>query len=453
MNFKEKLKLSLGEDVVKDDEETLLRYSKDSSDHPPILPSVVILPRNLNDVIRAVEILYSERIPITPRGSGTSLTGGSIPSEGGAVISPERMNKIKEIDEENLTATVEPGVITGDLINEVEKFNLFYPPDPASLQSCTIGGNVAENAGGPRAFKYGTTKNYVLEIEAVIKNGERIRIGKKTKKWVVGYDLPSLFVGSEGTFGIITEITLRLIPKPPRFYTLLVAFGDGVKAGKAVSEMIKSSLFPNAIEFVDGKCISAVGEKIAPFLPKDTEAFLLVEFDGFGPEFERQVEIAYEIFQKNSAWEVFVAEDEGTRSRLWSARRGVLPSLESLGKLIRHEDVVVPRSKIPDLIAYTEEIERNTGLKVASFGHAADGNIHVNILYEEDQKEIMERAVDMVIEKVWELGGTASGEHGIGLIKKKHLLLEQGEALVRLQREIKGVFDPKNLFNPDKVFP
>jgi len=192
--------------------------------------------------------------------------------------------------------------------------------------------------------------------------------------------------------------------------------------------MIKSSLFPTAIEFVDGKCISAVGEKIAPFLPKDTEAFLLVEFDGFGPEFERQVEIAYEIFQKNSAWEVFVAEDEGTRSRLWSARRGVLPSLESLGKLIRHEDVVVPRSKIPDLIAYTEEIERKTGLKVASFGHAADGNI-----YKEDQKEIMERAVD-----------TASGEHGIGLIKKKHLLLEQGEA---------RVFDPKNLFNPDKVFP
>jgi FAD/FMN-containing dehydrogenases len=181
MNFKEKLKLSLGEDVVKDDEETLLRYSKDSSDHLPILPSVVILPRNLDDVIRAVEILYSERIPITPRGSGTSLTGGSIPSEGGAVISLERMNKIKEIDEENLTATVEAGVITGDLINEVEKFNLFYPPDPASLQSCTIGGNVAENAGGPRAFKYGTTKNYVLEIEAVIKNGERIRIGKKTK--------------------------------------------------------------------------------------------------------------------------------------------------------------------------------------------------------------------------------------------------------------------------------
>jgi glycolate oxidase len=179
----------------------------------------------------------------------------------------------------------------------------------------------------------------------------------------------------------------------------------------------------------------------------------LVEFDGFGPEFERQVEIAYEIFQKNSALEVFVAEDEGTRSRLWSARRGVLPSLESLGKLIRHEDVVVPRSKIPDLIAYTEEIERKTGLKVASFGHAADGNIHVNILYEENQKEIMERAVDMVIEKVWELGGTASGEHGIGLIKKKHLLLEQGEALVRLQREIKRVFDPKNLFNPDKVFP
>jgi FAD/FMN-containing dehydrogenase len=244
MNFKEKLKLSLGEDVVKDDEETLLRHSKDSSDHPSILPSVVILPRNLNDVIRAVEILYSERIPITPRGSGTSLTGGSIPSEGGAVISLERMNKIKEIDEENLTATVEPGVITGDLINEVEKFNLFYPPDPASLQSCTIGGNVAENAGGPRAFKYGTTKNYVLEIEAVIKKGERIRIGKKTKKWVVGYDLPSLFVGSEGYLWDNNRDNLKAHTKTPKVLHPACCFWGWGKSWKIGIRNDKKFPFP-----------------------------------------------------------------------------------------------------------------------------------------------------------------------------------------------------------------
>lgn len=452
LNYKDKLKLALGEDKVKDDYEHLLMFSKDSSDHPGFIPSLVIHPESTQDVIKAVEILYSEKIPITPRGMGTSLSGGSIPVEGGAVIVFDRMNKIKEVDTENLTITVEPGVITGDIIREVEGFNLFYPPDPASLESCTIGGNVAENAGGPRAFKYGTTKHYVLELEVVIKNGERIRVGRRTKKWVVGYDLPMLFTGSEGTLGIITEITLRLIPKPPKVYTLLAAFPDEVKAGEAVSEVIKSSLFPTAVELVDSKCIKAVGDKIAPFLPKDTGAFLLVEFDGFGPEFEGQVEKAYEIFERKGVIDVLVAEDSSTWAKLWDARRNVLPSLEGFGKLVRHEDVVVPRSKIADLIAYTERVEKKTGLMITSFGHAADGNIHVNILYDKGQEDLMEKAVNMVIEGVWELGGTAAGEHGIGLLKKKHMLREQGEYLLRLQKAIKGVFDPKNLFNPDKLF-
>ncbi|MEO0214884.1 MAG: FAD-linked oxidase C-terminal domain-containing protein [candidate division WOR-3 bacterium] len=452
MDYKDKLKLALGGDKIRDDYEHLIMFSKDSSDHPGVIPSLVIRPESTEDVVKTVEILYSEKIPLTPRGMGTSLSGGSIPVKGGVVLAFDRMNRIKDVDTENLTITVEPGVITGDIIREAERFNLFYPPDPASLESCTIGGNVAENAGGPKAFKYGTTKHYVLELEVVIKNGERIRVGKRTKKWVVGYDLPMLFTGSEGTLGIITEITLRLIPKPPKVYTLLAAFPDEVKAGEAVSEIIKSSLFPTAIELVDNKCIKAVGEKIAPFLPKDTGAFLLVEFDGFGPEFEGQVERAYEIFEKRGVIDVFVAEDSSTRAKLWDARRKVLPSLESFGKLIRHEDVVVPRSKIADLVSYTERVERETGLMITNFGHAADGNIHVNILYENGQEDLMEKAVNMVIEKVWELGGTAAGEHGIGLLKKKHLLKEQGEHLLVLQKAIKGVFDPENLFNPDKMF-
>lgn len=452
MRVIDKLKLALGEEMVRDDEEHLVLFSRDSSDHPGNLPLAVIHPRDVSDVIKAVEILYSERIPITPRGSGTSLSGGSIPTPNGVVISFDRMNRIKEIDTENLLVVVEPGVITGELINKVSEYNLFYPPDPASLQTCTIGGNVAENAGGPRAFKYGTTKHYVLELEVVIKNGQVVRLGKRTKKWVVGYDLPMLITGSEGTLGLITEITLRLIPKPPKTYTLLAAFPNEVKAGMSVSKLITKSLFPSSVELVDHKCINAVGDVIAPFLPKGTGAFLLVEFDGFGYEFERQVEIAYEVFEKNGVIDVFVAEDESTRERLWNARRKVLPSLESLGKLIRHEDVVVPRSRIPDLIIATEKIEKEFGLPITNFGHAADGNIHVNILYDKGQEDIMNKVVDRVMEEVISMGGTCAGEHGIGLLKKKHLRKELPPLSIEIQRNIKKIFDPENLFNPDKIF-
>lgn len=452
MNPVDRLRLELGEDKVKVDEEHLIAYSMDASDAPPVMPLAVIYPESAEDVVKAVQLLYSMKIPITPRGMGTSLSGGAVPSPGGVVISFERMNRIIDLDRENLTITVEPGVITGDLIRAVEAENLFYPPDPASLDTCTIGGNVAENAGGPRAFKYGTTKHYVLEIEAVVGEGKLLTTGRRTKKWVVGYDLPQLLTGSEGTLGLFTRITLRLLPKPPSTYTLLAAFRSEGDAARSVSRIIANGLLPSAMEYVDGKCIRAVGDEIAPFLPKDTGAFLLVEFDGFGPEFERQVERAYELMEKEGVVEVFVASDSATREKLWRARRGVLPSLEKLGKKIRHEDVVVPRSRIPDLVEYTGVVEEETGLMLATFGHAGDGNIHVNILYDEGQENLMEEAVDMVIEKVWELGGTAAGEHGIGLLKKKHLYRELDPLSIEIQKGIKNIFDPEGLFNPGKVF-
>ncbi len=448
----EKLKLALGEEKVRTDEEHLIAYSRDASDAPPVLPLAVVHPESDEDVRKAVSILYSMGIPITPRGMGTSLSGGAVPSPGGVVISFDRMNRIIDLDRENLTITVEPGVITGDLIRAVEAENLFYPPDPASLETCTIGGNVAENAGGPRAFKYGTTKHYVLEIEAVVGDGKTITAGKRTKKWVVGYDIPQLLTGSEGTLGLFTRITLRLLPKPPATFTLLAAFRAEGDAARSISRIIANGLLPSAMEYVDGKCIRAVGDEIAPFLPEGTGAFLLVEFDGFGPEFEKQVEMAYDLMEKEGVIEVFVASDAATRERLWKARRGVLPSLEKMGRKIRHEDVVVPRSRIPHLVEYTAVVEEETGLMIATFGHAGDGNIHVNILYEEGQEEIMEKAVDMVIEKVWELGGTAAGEHGIGLLKKKHLYRELDPLSIEMQKAIKGIFDPAGLFNPDKVF-
>ncbi len=448
----ERLKLILGEDKVRDDPEHRALYSKDSSDAPAVIPEVVIHPESPEDVVKAVKVLRKYGVPITPRGSGTSLSGGAVPAPGGAVISFAKMNRIKDIDPENLIVVAEPGVITGDLHRAVEELNLFYPPDPASLETCTIGGNVAENAGGPRALKYGTTKHYVLALEVVTSSGERIRVGKPTKKWVVGYDLPSLFTGSEGTLGIITEITLRLLPKPPKRFTLLAAFPDEVSAGRTVSEMVRRGLLPSALEFVDHKCIEAVGDKIAPFLPEGTGSFLLIEYDGFGPEFEAQVEITYDIASRNGMLDMLAAEDESTRRRLWDARRGVLPALEGLGYAIRHEDVVVPRSRIPDLIAYTEEVERKVGVRLASFGHAGDGNIHVNVLYAPGQEREMERAVDMVVEKVWELGGTSAGEHGIGTLKRDLMRRELPETVYSLLRELKRTFDPDNVFNPHVMF-
>ena len=427
-------------------------YSEDSSDAPAVVPEVVIHPESTEDVIRAVEVLREYRIPITPRGSGTSLSGGAVPHPGGAVIVFDRMARIKEIDPEDLVVVVEPGVITGNLHRAVEEMNLFYPPDPASLETCTVGGNVAENAGGPRALKYGTTKHYVLELEVVTATGERMRVGRRTKKWVVGYDLPSLFTGSEGTLGIITEITLRLLPRPPKRFTLLAAFPDEVSASRTVSEMVGRGLLPSALEFVDHKCIEAVGGKIAPFLPEGTGSFLLIEYDGFGPEFETQVEMTYGIAERNGMLDMLAAEDESTRRKLWDARRGVLPALESLGYAIRHEDVVVPRSRIPDLIAYTEKVEREVGVRLASFGHAGDGNIHVNVLYEPGEEEKMERAVDRVVEKVWELGGTCAGEHGIGTLKRELMKRELPPVVYEMLKRIKATVDPENLLNPHVMF-
>ncbi len=452
MNWKDRLKLALGEGKVRDDPDHRAMYSGDSSDAPAVVPEVVIHPESTEDVIKAVEVLKEYRIPITPRGSGTSLSGGAVPHPGGAVIVFDRMARIKEIDPEDLVVVVEPGVITGNLHRAVEEMNLFYPPDPASLETCTVGGNVAENAGGPGALKYGTTKHYVLELEVVTATGERMRVGRRTKKWVVGYDLPSLFTGSEGTLGIITEITLRLLPRPPKRFTLLAAFPDEVSASRTVSEMVGRGLLPSALEFVDHKCIEAVGEKIAPFLPEGTGSFLLIEYDGFGPEFETQVEMTYGIAERNGMLDMLAAEDESTRRKLWDARRGVLPALESLGYAIRHEDVVVPRSRIPDLIAYTEKVEREVGVRLASFGHAGDGNIHVNVLYEPGEEEKMARAVDRVVEKVWELGGTCAGEHGIGTLKRELMKRELPPVVYEMLKRIKATVDPENLLNPHVMF-
>jgi len=448
----DKLKSALGEERVRDDYAHRVAYSRDSSDAPPVVPEVVIHPEDAGDVREALRILSEYRVPLTPRGSGTSLSGGSVPVEGGAVMVFDRMNRIREIDPENLIAVVEPGVITAHLHEAVEGMGLFYPPDPASSDTCTVGGNVAENAGGPRAFKYGTTKHYVLALEVVSSSGEIYRTGSRTKKWVVGYDLPSLLTGSEGTLGVFTEITLRLLPKPPRHLTLLAAFPDEVSASRTVSEMVRVGLLPAALEFADHRCIEAVGDKVAPFLPEGTGSFLLVEYDGFGPEFDSQVSLTYDIASRNGLLNMFAAEDESTRRKLWAVRRGILPALEALGYVIRHEDVVVPRSRIPDLVAHAEVVERATGVKLASFGHAGDGNIHVNVLYEPGEEAAADRAVEMVVAKVWELGGTAAGEHGVGTLKRKFMRRELHPIAHDLLRRIKDTFDPAHILNPHVMF-
>ncbi len=454
MNYIEKLKLELGEGKVSDAEEHRAAFARDESGIPGLyLPDVVVHPESTEDVSKVARIAYEYEVPMTPRGAGTSLSGGPLAVRGGILVVFDRMNSIRDIDTENLVVTTEPGVITETLQKEVEKQGMFYPPDPASLDQCTIGGNVATDAGGPRALKYGVTKHYLLELEVVMPDGEVMRVGKKTKKWVAGYDLPMLFSQSEGTLGFITEISLRLIPLPEYVQTFLVPFADEVEASKVVSEIIAKKFLPRALEFIDKSSIDAAGDAMPPNIPSDARAILLVELDGREDAVMLEAEQIAEIFEKHNAMDIIASMDEKDRERIWTARRDLLHALEATGKKVRIEDITVPRSRIPEAVEAVYRIQEEVGLTLAVFGHAGDGNIHVNILYDDDQIELVDKVVHRLCEVAVELDGTITGEHGIGILKKPHLKLEQPEPLIQLQKNIKKLFDPKGLMNPDKKFP
>jgi glycolate oxidase len=364
------------------------------------------------------------------------------------------MNRIISVSQDDLTAVCQPGVVTGDLMRAAEERGLFYPPDPNSWETCTLGGNVAENAGGPRALKYGVTGDYVLGMEWVMPIGEVLRVGRRTLKGVAGYDLVHLLVGSEGTLGVATEITLQLLPLPREVRTALALFGNVADAARAVTRVLSSGILPTSLELLDDVAVRAVDGRGFSF-PPGTGAAVIVEVDGDDPEpLLTQLSRLGEIFAREGGTETLVAGDASQRDRLWAARRSISPALRALARHKLSEDIVVPRSKIPEVIARLKALGHELGLTVATYGHAGDGNLHANVLYDgPHQRAAVDEAIARMMRVAVEAGGTITGEHGVGLSKRKYLGLEQSQELIALQRRIKALFDPRGLLNPGKIFP
>lgn len=429
------------------------RYATDDSDVPGIVPEIVVLAESAEDVAKALEVADKTEVPITPRAAGTGRTGGAVPLAGGIVLVTMGMASIKEIDRAELVAVVEPGVITGDFHEAVEREGLFYPPDPNSLKMCALGGNLAENAGGPRAFKYGVTRDYVLGVETVLVGGTRIQAGRRTTKGVTGYDVTSLLVGSEGTLGVFTEATLRLVPKPEGVGTLLALFENVRAAGAAVSAIVAKGLVPRCIEMLDEGTLAAVRAR-GVAIDERAGAMLLIEVDGDARTCELETARVGEACMKAKALDVLVAQDASQRARLWTARREMSPAVRSLSRYKLSEDVVVPRQSIAELLERVARTSERTQIRTLAYGHAGDGNLHVNFLWnDEGERPRVDEAVEQLFRDVVELRGTLTGEHGIGILKAPYLPLEQSEALIDLQKRLKDVFDPRGLLNPGKIFP
>ncbi|HOC18213.1 MAG TPA: FAD-linked oxidase C-terminal domain-containing protein [Vicinamibacterales bacterium] len=453
--FVEEMRQIVGRDRVRDDPAALDAYGQDALArvHPPDL---VVIPGTTLEVSAIAEACSTRAIPLTVRGGGTGYTGGSVPLRGGVVVSMERFNRILEIDQDNLLAVVQPNVITGALQAAVERVGLFYPPDPASLEKSVIGGNIAECAGGPRAFKYGTTRRYVLGLEAVLPGGEVIRTGSKAVKNVVGYDLTQLLVGSEGTLAIITQAVLRLVPLPPSRATLRATFPSAGAAVEAVTGLIRSRVVPATLELVDAASLAAVarylGEELAP---AGTGALLLVEVDGLAEAVAEEARRVAAACGAAGATEVLRASTSEERDRLWRVRRELSPALKTIAPTKLNHDVVVPRGRIADLFELLQELRDGFDLTIACFGHAGDGNIHVNFMVHADDPAEMaraRRAERLLFEGVVAREGSISGEHGVGFTKAPYLGLELSPDTIALMKRVKHAFDPKGILNPGKIW-
>ena len=455
--FLDGLRAAVGDSHVRTDAAALDTYGADAlkRGHPP---DVVVMPDGADQVSTVMKLCARFRVPLVPRGGGTGYTGGSVPVRGGLVLSLERMNRILEIDEDNLIALVEPNVVTGDLQAAVEKIGLFYPPDPASLDRSVIGGNVAECAGGPRAFKYGTTKQYVLGLQAVLPNGDIVETGGKVVKNVVGYDLTHLLVGSEGTLAVITRIILRLVPRPPVQSTLRATFASIADATRAVCEVIRARVVPAALELIDGDSLEAVARylNVRSLAPEGTAALLLLEVDGLAEAVEEEASRCMRACRAAGATDVLRARDDAERQEIWRVRRELSFALRTISPIKFNHDVVVPKGRIPQLFELVERLKRDYRLRIPSFGHAGDGNIHVNIMVtpgDEDELRRAHEAERRLFEGVVALEGAISGEHGIGFAKAKYLPLELDAETIALMKRVKAAFDPEGLLNPGKIFP
>jgi glycolate oxidase len=447
---------AIGADKVLSSPVDLIAYSFDGT-FEQHLPDVVVLPETNEEVSAVVRIASQYDVPVVPRGMSSGLAGGSIPVRGGIVLSLTRMNRILEIDEENMTATVQAGVVTANLQAEVEKLGLFYPPDPASVKQSTIGGNVACNAGGPRCLKYGVTGNYVLGLTVVLADGRVVQTGGKAIKYVTGFNMNQFFVGSEGALGVITEVILRLICKPPYARTALVHFPTLADASRSVQAVLTRGLVPAAMELLDETAIECIEEAMQLGLPLDVEALLVVESDGADEESVcREIDAIADICLETGASRVDVARDEEERAELWRARRSISPSLARKAPNKLGEDITVPRSAIPEAVRRIKAISAKYGLPIVVFGHAGDGNLHPNILFDRRdpaQWEKVEQIVGEIFQVALDLGGTLSGEHGIGTFKLPDMREALGPASINIQWRVKQALDPQNILNPGKVLP
>jgi len=444
----------VGNDNYLDSVEDRICYAFDASRRKR-MPDAVMFPQGVSDVSAIMKIASINKIPVVPRGGGSGMSGGSVPIEGGIVLVMGRFTRIIDIDTDNLLAIVEPGVTTSKLHLAVEKRGLFYPPDPASMSFSTIGGNISENSGGMRAVKYGVTKDYVMGLEVVLPTGVVIHTGSKCVKDVVGYNLTQLFVGSEGTLGIVTKAILKLLPLPEGKLTLTAAFSSMEMAAKTISEVIKDRIIPTTLEFLDKHTIRAVEDYLRLGLPSGAEAFLLIEVDGDVSELPGKIERIRKICECNRVAQVNVAKDKREQEELWKARRAISASLLRIRPEKLNEDIVVPRSRIPNILTKIENIGDRHGLVIPCFGHAGDGNIHVNVMFGKGpgESDRAHQAVDEIFEATVELEGRISGEHGIGITKQDYLGMNIEQPVLDLMRNIKEVFDPGNILNPGKIFP
>ncbi|TGE07929.1 FAD-binding oxidoreductase [Hymenobacter fodinae] len=433
-------------------------YGRDHTEDLHFAPDVVVRPANADEVSQIVRLCYEYHIPVTPRGAGTGLSGGALPIHHGVVLSTERLNRIIEIDERNLQATVEPGVVTEVFQNAVKEVGLFYPPDPASKGSCFLGGNLSESSGGPKAVKYGVTKDYVLNMQVVLPTGEIIWTGANTLKNATGYNLTQLMIGSEGTLGIITRIVFKLLPYPQQNILLLAPFRDETEAATAVSAIFRAGIVPSGLEFMEREAIewSSRYLNIPLNLPTDIRAHLLIELDGQDlDQLYKEAEAVYAVLEKYDVDEILLADTATQKDDLWRIRRNIGNAVR-YNSVYKEEDTVVPRAELATLLRGVKEIGTRYGFNSVCYGHAGDGNLHVNIIRGELDDEMWHRGLQEPIKELFRLcvslGGTISGEHGIGLVQKPYIGIAIGEAQLNLMRGIKQVFDPHGIMNPGKIF-
>lgn len=446
----------VGAENVMTDESDLHTYSYDAAALDSVMPGVAIRPTTSIDLGKVVAICGKEGIPMTVRGAGTNLSGGTIPTKGGAVILTGGLSKIIEINEQDMYAVVQPGVVTAKFAAAVAAKGLFYPPDPGSQAVSTLGGNVAENAGGLRGLKYGVTKDYVMGVDFWDTNGDKVITGSKTVKCVTGYNLAALMIGSEGTLGVFDQITLKLIPPVKTARSMMAVFDTIEDASKTVAAIIAAQVVPATLELMDNFTINAVENFRSTGLPTDAGALLLIEVDGHPGQVEDEAALVEDICKQCGAKSLEVAKDAAQRDNIWQARRDALPALAKLKPTCVLEDATVPRSQIPAMIDALGEVSRKFKLDIGTFGHAGDGNLHPTILTDKRNKEEwarVEQAIDMIFEKALALGGTLSGEHGIGLAKSKYLMQETSRATIEYSRKMKAALDPKNILNPGKILP